>query len=75
MVQILAAVAMCPFLYDFEHVNMNFASVVPQSWVMEHFHAIIHDLLYRYIWVVPSVNDTRGNVLQYSYCDQASRFV
>jgi hypothetical protein len=43
--------------------------------VVEYFDAVIQDLVYGDVWVVPGIDDTGSDVFQDFYGDETGRFV
>ena len=58
-----------PFLNDLEHFVVYFAVRVSKCWVMENAHAVVQNFVDRNIWMVPSVDHARCDVLQDRYSD------
>jgi hypothetical protein len=75
LIQIFAVVVAGPLLNNLEHVVVHFAVRISECWVVENTHAVVQDLVDRYIWVVPRVYNARRNILQDRHSDLTGRRV
>lgn len=77
VVQSVARVALMvnPLLDSLKHLAVDLKVVVTDCRMVEYSADIVQDLLLWYIWVIPSIHNARGDVLQNSCSDLTSRLV